>query len=288
MRSRPRRPSRPSAAHPTRRRGWLAVVTGLATALALAGPTSTSAAPREVAAPAPPPANATWDYQIGGAYKLPAGVRVVSRDREARPAPGAYSICYVNAYQTQPQEIRWWTQHHPRLLLRRPGGKLVVDGAWGEVLLDVRTKAKRHALARIVGRWIHRCGTDGFDAVEPDNLDSWTRSAGLMTRDQAFAYAQLLVNRAHRNGLAIAQKNAAGQVGRGVAVGFDFAVAEECGRWHECGRYARAYHDHVLVVEYRDQDFTAACARWGRRLSIIRRNLMVTAPGSPRYVYDAC
>lgn len=283
-------PAPAPAEHHARGRRWRpgTVAVGLAVALALLSPTAATATPQAAAAPAPPPVDARWDYQIGGAYPLPAGVTVVSRDREASPAPGTYSICYVNAYQTQPQEIRWWKRHHPNLLLRGPSRKLVVDGAWGEVLLDVRTKAKRHALARIVGRWIDRCGTDGFDAVEPDNLDSWTRSAGLMTKDQAFAFARLLVNRAHRDGLAIAQKNAAGQVRRGVAVGFDFAVAEECGRWKECGRYAGAYADHVLVVEYRDQDFTAACDRWGGRLSIIRRDRMVTGPGSATYVYDAC
>lgn len=271
------------------RRGAAAVAAGgLLAALVVASPTATSASPRQATAPSPPPVNAAWDYQIGGAYTLPAGVTVVSRDRHDSPAPGAYSICYVNAFQTQPARIGWWKRTHPHLLLRRPGGKLVVDGAWGEVLFDIRTKAKRQALARIVGRWIERCGTDGFDAVEPDNLDSWTRSKRLVTTDEAFAFARLLVRRAHGNGLAIAQKNAAGQVGRGVDAGFDFAVAEECGRWRECGRYARAYDDHVLVVEYRDQDFEAACDRWQARLSIIRRDRMVTRPGSPSYVYDAC
>ena len=268
------------------RRRVAAGALGLVAALVLAVPAA--AGPRQAAAPAPPPADASWDYQIGGAYRLPSGVTVVSRDRTAAPATGAYSICYVNAYQTQPDAIRWWKRNHPQLLLRRPGGRLVVDGAWGEVLLDLRTGAKRAALARIVGRWMHRCGAAGFDAVEPDNLDSWTRSAGLLTKDQAFAFARLLVERAHRDGLAIGQKNAAGQVARGVAAGFDFAVAEECGRWRECGRYARAYADHVLVVEYRDQDFAAACDRWGDRLSIVRRDRMVTRPGSPSYAYAAC
>lgn len=235
-----------------------------------------------------PPVNAAWDYQIGRAYVPPDGVTVVSRDRTAAPLAGAYSLCYVNAYQTQPGQVRWWKRHHPLLLLRRPGGRLVVDGAWDEVLLDVASRAKRQALARIVGRWIGGCARDGFDAVEPDNLDSWTRSDGLLTRDDAFAFARLIAGRAHAEGLAIGQKNAAGQVGRGVAAGFDFAVAEECGRYRECGTYARAYGDRVLVVEYRDADFDWACARWGDRLSIVRRDRMVTAPGSRSYVFAGC
>ncbi|GAB3898943.1 hypothetical protein GCM10029964_084170 [Kibdelosporangium lantanae] len=54
------------------------------------------------AAVAAPPAHATFDYQIGGAYGPPSGVRVVTRDHTAAPAAGLYNICYVNAFQAQP------------------------------------------------------------------------------------------------------------------------------------------------------------------------------------------
>jgi len=47
-----------------------------------------------VAAVALPPVNAGFDYQIGGAYPLPAGVTVVSRDWRDAPA-GDYAVCYV-------------------------------------------------------------------------------------------------------------------------------------------------------------------------------------------------
>lgn len=269
----------------------------LAVLLGYVGPVAAAAPGAEAEAPAPrsaavavalPPVNAAWDYQIGRPYAPPEGVTVVSRDRTASPVSGAYALCYVNAYQTQPGEIRWWKRNHPQLLLTRRDGSHVVDGTWGEVLLDVGSRATRQALARVVGRWIAGCARDGFDAVEPDNLDSWTRSGGLLTRDDAFAFARLIADRAHGKGLAIGQKNAAGHVARGVAAGFDFAVAEECGRYRECGTYAAAYDDRVLVVEYRDTDFDRACARWGDRLSIVRRDRMVTAPGSRSYVFTTC
>ena len=63
-------------------------------------------APSTAAAYGPPPANAKFDYQIGGDYPPPDGVAVVSRDWfEGSPIgePG-YSICYVNAFQTQSDE----------------------------------------------------------------------------------------------------------------------------------------------------------------------------------------
>ena len=73
-------------------------------------------------------------------------------------------MCYVNAYQTQPGEVRWWKNHHPRLLLKRDG-KYLVDGYWGEILFDIRTPAKRERLTSVVSQWIGRCADDGFDAT---------------------------------------------------------------------------------------------------------------------------
>ncbi len=152
----------------------------------------------------------------------------------------------------------------------------------GEFLLDTGRAGKRAALADIVGEWIDCCAVDGFDAVEFDNLDSWDRGHGLITKADNRTFARLLTARAHAAGLAAAQKNWAELSPRGPQIGFDLAVAEECGRWRECGSYAHAYDDRVYVVEYRDQDFARACERWGSRLSIVRRNLAVTPAGANR------
>src|SRR5690606_27321196 len=104
-----------------------------------------------------------------------------------------------------------------------------------EVLLDLRTARKRATAARVASRWFADCADRGFRAVEPDNLDSWTRSRKLLKRSHARSYARLLVRAAHAERLAIAQKNAAGINGR--KLGFDFAVVEECEVYRECGRY---------------------------------------------------
>ncbi len=102
-----------------------------------------------------PPTDAGFDYQIGGDYPLPAGVSVVSRDWfSGRPADGAYSVCYVNAFQTQadesgtdrPDEQSNW----PRNLVLT---KLGDDPNWGgEYLVDVSTAAKRRSAASGYGR----------------------------------------------------------------------------------------------------------------------------------------
>jgi hypothetical protein len=243
-------------------------------------------------APPSPPVNAGFDYQLGGAYALPDGVSVVTRDRTDRPAAGAYNICYVNAYQTQPGELHWWKQTHRSLLLRYQG-QLVHDPGWpGEVLLDTSTAAKRRAIADVVGRWFAGCADDGFDAVEPDNLDSYTRSHHQLDRAGALALATLLADRAHDAGLAIAQKNLAGLTrARRVTVGFDFAVSEECMVWHECGSYRRAYGRHVIEIEYTDNVRTAfrrACRDHGDAWSIVLRDRMLRTPANPRYAYERC
>ncbi len=107
-----------------------------------------------LAHPSPPPAGIA-DYQLGGAYAPAAEVQIVVRDRTDPPARGRYSICYVNAFQTQPGSDPWWKKQHPELLLRDPStGRLVRDPGWpDEILLDIRTSAKRAALATVVGAW---------------------------------------------------------------------------------------------------------------------------------------
>lgn len=227
----------------------------------------------------PPPVGTDVDYQLGGATAPAERVGIVVRDRRAEPAAGRYNVCYVNGFQTQPDERGFWRQR--KHLLLRENGRPVVDQAWGEWLLDLRTPAKRRALARIVGRWTARCAADGFDAVEYDNLDSFTRSHRLLRRQHAVAFARLLVRRAHAEGLAAGQKNLAGF--DGSRVGFDFAVAEECGRYDECGRYVASYGRRVLVVEYRARDFRRSCRTHGDELAIVLRDRDLTPEGVRRW-----
>lgn len=228
-----------------------------------------------------PPLHAGFDYQIGGAYRPPAGVRIVSRDRTAAPAPGLYNICYVNAFQAQPGDEKAWPAD---LLLRDANGETVVDNDWDEALLDIGTAAKRTRIAARVNEWIDGCADKGFDAVEPDNYDSYTRSDGLLSADDATAFITLLSRHAHARGLAIGQKNTVDLAGLRKKTGLDFAVAEECGEYDECGQYARAYHDRVVVIEYTDSGLRKALAGFGDRLSIVRRDVGVSTPGSAEYV----
>jgi len=44
----------------------------------------------------------------------------------------------------------------------------------------------------------------------------------------------------------------------------------------------------VIAIEYRRRDFRYTCRRVGRRISVVLRDVDVTAPGSRTYRYDSC
>ena len=234
-----------------------------------------------------PPVNAPLDYQLGGAYAPPTGVKIVSRDRTASPAAGLYNICYVNGFQIQPGEASDWMTNHADLILRDGGGQPIIDQDWNEILIDVSTPQKRTAVAAIVGGWIDGCKTKGFDAIEIDNLDSYSRSQGKLTETTNVAAMALFSASAHAKGLAIAQKNSSEIVAKKGEMGTDFAVAEECNTFNECQTYRDGYGDHVLVIEYVKADFTKGCAQFPG-LSIVLRDRNLVPSGQSGYVFDGC
>jgi hypothetical protein len=284
-----------------------------------------------------PTANAQFDYQIGGSYTPLASVGVVSRDRLVAPAAGKYNVCYVNLMQTQPDEdgqsptnppygtTQWWKNNHFSALLPDESTSdptdVVVDAEWDEVVFDLRTPAKRAALLAIQTAWLDDCAADGYDAIEPDNLDTYTRSvdaAGTQMMDFAdnVAYLKLVVPYAHSIGLAVAQKNvnsefadwedATGRDGLDFvdtvtpAQGFDFAIAEECQAYKECDQYTDVYGDLVYEIEYTDNNpnqtiggvkkraYAWACQDRGPTMSVILRDRDVTPSGSGQYHYEWC
>jgi hypothetical protein len=213
------------------------------------------------------------DYQLGGPYEPASDVTVVVRDSTAAPAPGIYSVCYVNAFQSQPGE-----QLDPDLLLQ-------ADPQWpDEYLLDTsRPQVTARARALVAG-----CAEAGFDAVELDNLDSWTRSDGQLDRQDTLAVAQDVTQAAHADGLAVGQKNTPDLTEDEVArIGFDFAVAEECHEYDECAAYTDLYGDQVIAIEYTGT-LADICADPDRPVMTSLRDRELTAPGSPEHVFEHC
>lgn len=249
----------------------------------------------------PPPVDAGADYQLGGDAPRPPGVTVVVRDWFSGRAPTdpTYAICYVNAFQTQPDEAgvrrpdetSQWPAH---LVLTDLGD----DPNWpGEFLVDISSAERRTAAAHHVEQMVDRCAVRGFEAVEFDNLDSWTRFDGTAREDDvpfgrrdAVRYAAILTGHAHSVGLAVAQKNTpqlAARTSRRV-IGFDFVIAEECGRYRECDAYRRVFGRRIIDIEYTDGGFARACHAMGDRVTVIRRDVGLRTPDSSRYRYEAC
>ena len=234
-----------------------------------------------------PPAGAGFDYQLGGGYPVPPSVTVVARDSTDAPADGVYNICYVNGFQTQPGDGEHWLAEHPSLVLRTASGEPYVDPGWpDEYLLDTSSAANREEIAALLGTVVASCRTAGFDAVEIDNLDSYSRSDGALTLEDNIALAAAYAEVAHSLGLAIAQKNGAGLSARfRDEVGFDFAVTEECAHYDECADYVSAYGDLVFDIEYSAEYLPAACAAVG---SAVLRDLSLAPADSSEYVFSRC
>ncbi|MFD8331480.1 endo alpha-1,4 polygalactosaminidase [Streptomyces solisilvae] len=259
-----------------------------------------SAAAAGVLAPAPAsaasvallPVHAGFDYQIGGAYTPPSGVGVVSRDHSASPAPGLYNICYVNAFQTQrigdPGGPDDWDRD---LLLKDGNGEVVIDPDWDEAILDITTDAKRQSIAHKIEAQIDECAAKGFNALELDNFDTYTRDVvkGAITDSHAQTYMRILSSYGHGKGLAVGQKNTVELAPNHAANGLDFAIAEECGdpEWNECSQYLSAFGDHAIFIEYTAAGMANAC-RYGDRVSVVQRDRDVVPEGHGGYLRKTC
>jgi hypothetical protein len=228
-------------------RRWLSLVGAVVAVLALAG----CAAGGSISAL---PTGVGFDYQLGGDYAPQPGVKILTRDSTSKPASGLYNICYVNGFPTQSEDGGVWLTKHPTLVLRSTSGKRVIDPGWlDEMILEVSTASKRAAIASVMDVTIDRCKSGGFNAIEFDNLDSYSRSHSAFPLAANIAAAKLFVQRAHINGLAAGQKNTTELGARGRdQVHFDFAVAEECYRYNECGATTKVYGARVLDIEYTD------------------------------------
>lgn len=239
-------------------------------------------------APRQLPPDAIADYQLGGSYPPPAKVTLVVRDSTASPASGYYNICYINGFQSQP-DVAWPSD----LLVAGPDGQPLADANWpDEYLLNIATDALRVRIFDRIRGVISRCAQAGFDAVEFDNLDSYTRSNGTLTLDDAIAFARRLVDAAHDEGLAAGQKNTPelSETGRKV-IGFDFAVSEQCHRFSECAAYTRVYGSQVIDIEYAGNlrgTFKAVCDDPQTPRNTILRDIKLSPRGGKPYVYEHC
>jgi hypothetical protein len=273
----------------------------------------------------PLPASGGWDYQLYGRYQSDPRVSIVSSNAGIRADPtlavaqdvpidpSLYNICYLNAFQTQPEDNQFWAGPNYAHLILMNGTEPVEDERWpGEYLFDISTPEKRAELIGLQMRWLTWCRDAGFKAVEPDNIDSYERSYELLTLDNAFEFMKEWAAAAHALGLAVAQKNSAewaiaeeGVQPLAATVGFDFALVEECQLTGECAPLITYYGpQRVLEVEYwydvqdtssgvtveafNKDHFVAACTDHGDSARIVLRNRDVRPAGQTGFVFELC
>lgn len=224
-------------------------------------------APADTPVPAPFPAywqpapGLAWQWQIDGeSFDTSAEADVYDIDLyadqsviDALHAKGAKVICYLS--------VGSWEAWRPDAN-QFPAEVLgnVYAGWEDEKWLDIR---QLDVLAPIMRARLDLCKSNGFDAVEPDNMEVTGNDSGFpITEADESRYALWLAEEAHARGLAIGMKNAAHLLPQLLPY-FDFIITEDCyvdGWCEEVRPYVQAGKP-VYAAEYtdRDIDFAQAC-----------------------------
>jgi hypothetical protein len=156
-------------------------------------------------------------------------------------ARGARAICYIDVGTAEN-----WRSDYAKF----PASVMGADNGWpGEKWLDVRQLS---VLEPIMEARFAMCKAKGFDAVEPDNVDSYENDPGFPTTAKDQLTFNIWVAKAvHALGMSVAQKNDDDQAAQLVSY-FDFVVVEQCAQYSECDSFEpyTAAHKAVLDVEY--------------------------------------
>lgn len=137
------------------------------------------------------------------------------------------------------------------------------DGFPDERWLDVRdvnsAKSKTGmALATILSARFDRARSMGCDAVEPDNMDGYDKTAHessgfpLTYEDQIY-FNLWVAAQVHARGMLVGLKNNINQAHDArIYTAFDFVVSEQCFQYNECGYFSDflAHNKPVFLAEY--------------------------------------
>lgn len=229
-----------------------------------------------------PPVDTSWQWQLGDAaidrsfdvdmYDIDLfdqSAEVVA----ALHAEGRKVVCYISvgSYEDWREDA---DQFPPSVL----GNDY--EGWPGEKWLDIR---QIDVLAPIMRARLDLCKEKGFDAVEPDNIDSYTTDTGFpLTYDDQLEYNHWLADEAHQRGLSIGLKNNSDQVAE-LIDDFDWALTESCfeQEWCEALLPFIEAGKPVFAAEYTDAGTTLDefCAQAQTlRINAILKNRDLDAP----------
>jgi hypothetical protein len=114
-----------------------------------------------------------------------------------------------------------------------------VQGWPGEIWLDVRPSGPSYStLQSLMLARFKVCQSKGFDAVEPDNMDSYLNNPGFPTTSaDQLAFNEWVAATVHGLGMAVFQKNDLDQIPTLVSY-FDGILDEQCNTYSECSKLA--------------------------------------------------
>jgi len=202
----------------------------------------------------PGPDGLTWDIQLAAVDLEPLpdvavieldGDEATAADVAALHEQGVTVICYFNAGAWE--EWRDDADRYP--------GEIVGEAypGWeGERFVDIRAL---DILGPILEARFDTCAGKGFDAVDPDNVDTYQAGSGFdLTQADQLRFNRWLAEEAHLRGLAIGQKNVP-DLAAVLVDAFDFAVTEDClvDGWCDAMRPYADAGKPVLMVEYTDR-----------------------------------
>ena len=198
-----------------------------------------------------PPKALTWYWQLQGtvnnsepvaAYDID-GFETSAAEVAALHAQGKHVICYIDVGTWE--EWRSDASEFPASVL---GGS---NGWPGEKYLNI---ADTGVLEPIMTKRFEMCKAKGFDAVEPDNMDTYEEGGktGLtITAAEQLTYDEWVAGEVHSLGMAVLQKND-GEQTSSLKSHFDGALTEECNVYKECTSFDPylAKGEPVLNAEY--------------------------------------
>jgi hypothetical protein len=205
-----------------------------------------------------PAAHLTFYWQLQGRLRVHS-VDVTDVDAfttsratvAALHARGQHIVCYV--------DVGSWERWRPDAGRFPTSVRGRTNGWPGERWLDVR---RLSVLEPIMRRRFAMCARNGFDAVEPDNIDGFENPTGfaITGRDQ-LAYDRWVARSVHALGIAVLEKNDPEQA-RSLEPSFDGVLDEQCNQYHECASFAPYLRagKPVLDAEYKRSLYPGFCA----------------------------
>jgi len=188
-------------------------------------------------------------------------------------AAGKHAICYI--------DVGTWENWRPDAK-QFPKSVLGKDNGWpGERYLDIRQLG---VLEPIMQARFEMCQQKGFDAIEPDNMDSYQAKTGfpLTWRDE-LTYVEWLIGVAHDLGLSIGQKNLPERA-KALEPEMDWALLEECFFDRFCPAFAPYAADGKAVfnteylsdtseTKFRNADCAAAASQFHYAMELKKLSL---------------